>query len=373
MIIGIPKEIKPCEHRVSVTPEGVKLLISHRHKVLIEKSAGEGSGFSDEEYRCAGAEILDTAEQIYSNAQFIVKVKTPQPSEYKYLRKDQLLITYLHLAVEKALTIELLNKKVTSIAYETVQKDDESLPLLIPASEIAGKMSIHIASTLLEKRNNGSGILLSGVAGVPAGKVLIIGCGNVGMNAAKTAIGIGADVSMADINTDKLRKADNYFGSRVKTYLVSESILKTLVKEADVIIGAVFVPGHKSPKLITEEMVKSMKKGSVILDVSIDQGGIAETEDRITTHENPTYEKYGIIHYCVENMPSSVARTATIALTNESIKYILKIADLGIIDAVKNYQTLAKGINTYNGKLTNKGVAQALNLEYTELPSIIGF
>ena len=373
MIIGIPKEIKKDENRVALTPEGAKLLVSHGHKVLIEKSAGTGSGFNDEDYISAGAQIVDSPEKIYSEAELIAKVKTPQPTEYKWLKKNHILTTFLHLAVEKSLTKELLDRKVTGIAYETVQKSDGSLPLLIPVSEIAGKMSIHIAATLLEAQNKGSGRLLSGVTGVPAGKVLIIGAGNVGTSAAKIATGIGADVSVIDVNTEKLRYIDNLFHSKVKTYVCSEQTLKALIKETDVVIGAVFVPGHKSPHLITEEMVKSMKKGSVIIDVSIDQGGIAETEDRITTHEAPTYEKFGVIHYCVENMPGSVARTSTIALTNESIKYILEIADRGLIEAIKQDKTLARGINTYNGKLTNKGVAQALGFEYTELPSLIGF
>ena len=373
MIIGIPKEIKPFENRVAVTPDGVRILTDCGHKVIFEKSAGEGSGFSDEEYENAGAYISENAEKVYADAQLIVKVKTPQPSEYKLLRKNQILVAYLHLAVEKVLTNELLDKKVISIGYETVEKDDGSLPLLIPTSEIAGKMSVNIASNLLEEQNGGSGVLLAGVPGVPAGKVLIIGAGNVGLNAAKIAIGVGADVSILDINTDKLRLADSMLGSRVKTYFASKTILQSLIKDTDVVIGAVFVPGHKSPKLISEDMIKSMKKGSVLVDVSIDQGGIAETEDRITTHEKPVYEKFGVLHYCVENMPGSVARTSSVALANASIKYILKIADLGLIEAIKNYPTLARGINTYNGNLTNKGVAEALKMGYKELPSLIGF
>lgn len=373
MIIGIPKEIKPFENRVSVTPDSVRILTGRGHKVIVEKSAGEGSGFSDDEYKANGAYISDTAEQVYSEAELIVKVKTPQPSEYKLLRKNQVLVAYLHLAVEKVLTSELLDKKVISIGYETVEKEDGSLPLLVPSSEIAGKMSVNIASNILEKQNGGSGVLLGGVPGVPAGKVLIIGAGNVGLNAAKIAVGVGADVSILDINIDKLRLADRMLGSKVKTYFSSKTILESLIKDTDVIIGAVFVPGHKSPKIITEDMIKSMKKGSVLVDVSIDQGGIAETEDRITTHDNPVYEKFGVLHYCVENMPGSVARTSSVALANASIKYILKIADLGFVEAIKNNPSIAKGINTYSGKLTNKGVAEALKMEYKELPSLIGF
>ena len=373
MIIGVPKEIKIREDRVAIAPHGVGLLCSDGHKVLIEKSAGSGSGFSDEEYIKEGAIILDSAEDIYSESDIIVKVKEPQPSEYQLLKKNQILMTYLHLAVEKALTKELINKKITSIAYETIQTEDGRLPLLTPMSEVAGKMSIQIAANLLENRNNGAGILLGGIAGVPAGKVLIVGAGNVGINAAKIATGIGANVSIADVDIDKLRYVDDLFGSKVKTYVSTEANLKELVKDTDVLIGAVLIPGYKAPCIITEEMVKSMHKGSVIVDVSIDQGGIVETMDRITTLDNPTYEKYGVIHYSVANIPGSVARTSTIALTNESIKYIREVATDGIVEALKRDKALAKGVNTFNGKLTNKGVAEALNIDYIELPSIIGF
>ena len=373
MIIGVPKEIKIREDRVAIAPHGVGLLCSDGHKVLIEKSAGSRSGFSDEEYIKEGAIILDSAEDIYSESDIIVKVKEPQPSEYQLLKKNQILLTYLHLAVEKALTKELINKKITSIAYETIQTEDGRLPLLTPMSEVAGKMSIQIAANLLENRNNGAGILLGGIAGVPAGKVLIVGAGNVGINAAKIATGIGANVSIADVDIDKLRYVDDLFGSKVKTYVSTEANLKELVKDTDVLIGAVLIPGYKAPCIITEEMVKSMHKGSVIVDVSIDQGGIVETMDRITTLDNPTYEKYGVIHYSVANIPGSVARTSTIALTNESIKYIREVATDGIVEALKRDKALAKGVNTFNGKLTNKGVAEALNIDYTELPSIIGF
>lgn len=373
MIIGIPKEIKIMEDRVAITPEGVEHLVKQNHKVLIESSAGTGSGFEDEDYKKAGAVIVKTAEEVFSSSDMIVKVKEPQPSEYKLLKKNQILFTYLHLAVEKALTKELLNKKIISIAYETIQKDNGELPLLTPMSEVAGKMSVQIAANLLENRNKGAGILLGGIAGVPAGKVLIIGAGHVGINAAKIAIGIGANVSIMDINTSKLRLVDDMFGSKIKTYRSTESRLKELIKDADAVIGAVLIPGHKAPCIITEEMVKNMKKGSVIVDVSIDQGGIVETIDRITTHENPSFEKYGVIHYSVANIPGSVARTSTLALTNETIQYIEKIAATGIIDAIKHDKALARGVNTFNGKLTNKGVSESLNIEYTELPSIIGF
>ena len=373
MKIGVPKEIKVKEDRVAITPQGVDILVKQGHNVYIEKSAGIGSGFEDEEYKKAGAVIFNTAEEVYENSEIIVKVKEPQPSEYRLLKKNQILFTYLHLAVEKELTKELINRKITSIAYETIQTQDGKLPLLLPMSEVAGKMSIQIAANLLENRNKGAGILLGGIAGVPAGKVLIIGAGSVGINAAKVAIGMGANVGIVDVNTDKLRQVDNMFGTKIKTYVSNEYTIKELIKDTDALICAVLIPGHRAPRLISEEMVKSMKKGSVIVDVSIDQGGIVETIDRITTIDDPCFEKYGVIHYSVANIPGSVARTSTIALTNETIKYLSNIVNNGLIDAIKADSSLAAGINTFNGELTNKGVAQALNMDYTELPSIIGF
>lgn len=373
MIIGVPKEIKIKEDRVAITPQNVYSLVNMGHKVYIQKSAGIGSGYSDEEYKDEGAIILDTIEEIYNIAEIIVKVKEPLPSEYKLLKKNQILFTYLHLAIEKELTQELLSKKITAIAYETIQTPDGELPLLTPMSEVAGKMSIQIAANLLENRNKGAGILLGGIAGVPSGKVLIIGAGHVGINAAKIAVGMGADVSIVDINTDKLRYVDNIFGSKIKTYISNEYNLEELTKVTDVLIGAVLIPGYKAPCIITEEMVKRMKKGSVIVDVSIDQGGIVETIDRIQTIDNPTFEKYGVIHYSVANIPGSVARTSTIALTNETFKYLTEIVNKGVIDAIKKNSALQKGVNTFNGKLTNKGVSKALNMDYTELTGIIGF
>ncbi len=373
MRIGVPKETKVKEDRVAITPQGVSVLTKNDHTVYVEKSAGIGSGFFDEEYQAAGAILLNSIEEIYEKSEIILKVKEPQPSEYKYLKKNQILFTYLHLAVEKDLTKELIAKKITSIGYETIQKHDGLLPLLLPMSEVAGKMSVQIAANLLESRNNGAGILLGGIAGVPAGKVLIVGAGSVGFNAAKIAVGMGANVSIVDIDTQKLRKMDEFFGSRIKTYVSNEVVLHELVKDTDVLICAVLIPGHKAPRIITEKMVKSMRKGSVIVDVSIDQGGIVETIDRITTHDNPSYEKYGVIHYSVANIPGSVARTSTIALTNETIKYLLDIVDKGVVEAIKDDSSLAAGVNTFAGNVTNYGVAKALNMDYVELPSIIGF
>lgn len=373
MKIGVPKEVKVCEERVAITPHAVSILVKNGHSVFIEKSAGVPSGFSDEEYRTSGAVIYNSAEEVYENSEMILKVKEPQPSEYKLLKKNQILFAYLHLANEKTLTKELLARKVTSIAYETVQLKDGTLPILVPMSEIAGKMSIQIAANLLENKNGGAGILLSGVVGVPAGKVVILGAGCVGYNAAKIAVGIGANVSVIDKDINKLRKFDEAFGSRVKTYAANETILAELVKDTDVLICSILIPGHKAPKIITQEMVKSMRKGSVIVDVSIDQGGIVETIDRVTTIDNPYFEKYGVLHYSVSNMPGCVPKTASTALVNESIKYVLSVANKGIVEAVKKDYSLACGVNTYGGQVTNIGVSKALDIEYCELPSLIGF
>ena len=373
MIIGIPKEIKVQEDRVAITPSGVKLLIKNNHKIIIERSAGIGSGYSDEDYAKSGAVIIDNAADLYNQADMIFKVKELCSSELKFLKKHQILISFMHLVVEKAMTDALLEKKVSAVALETIEDTNGVTPLLRPMGEIAGKKSIQIAANLLENHNGGSGIMMGGMPGVEACKVLIIGAGNVGFFAAKTAANMGANVSLLDINIEKLRYAHDVLGSNVKTYLSDEDIIRNLIKDADAVIGAVLIPGHKPPCLITEDMVKSMKKGSVIVDVSIDQGGIAETEDRITTLDNPFYDKFGVLHYCVPNIPGCVARTASPAFANESLKYVKEIADFGFIEAVKRDKALAKGVNTYKGKLTNKGVALAFGMEYTELPSIIGF
>ncbi len=373
MFIGIPKEIKTDENRVAITPYGVKILTENNNKVYVQKSAGDLSGFSDEEYKNAGAYIIDSAEEIYSKSEMILKVKSPLPSEYRYLRKNQILFTYLHLAVDKSLTEFLKERKVVGVACETVECTDGRLPLLEPMSCIAGKMSVQIAAHLLESQNGGRGILLGGVPGVEAGKVLIIGAGSAGLNAAKTATALGANVSILDVNTDKLRRADNILGSHVKTYISNEYNLRELIKDADVVIGAVLKPGRKTPVLLSEDMIKTMKKGTCIIDLSGDQGGISETIDRFTTFNNPIYEKYGVIHYCVENIPSSVSKTASCAFSNEIIRYVLNISQNGIAEASKKDSSLLKGINTYHGHLTNKAVADSLNFDYTEISSLIGF
>ena len=371
MIIGFPKEIRATEGRFAITPEGVSLLSNNNNKILIEKSAGESVGYSDEDYEKAGAKIIDSAEEIFSDAEMIVKILPLMPSEIKYLKKGQIIFSFMHLASDKSLTEALIQKKITAIAYEQIKTESGRYSVLFPISEIAGKMSVQIAASLLADKDNGSGILLGGIVGVPSAKVLIIGAGTVGINAAKIAAGMGADVRIADIDIDKLRNVDKLLGSQVKTYISTQSILKELIKDSDVVIGAVHY--HKYRYIVSEEMVKSMKKGSVIVDVSIDEGGIVETEDRITTLDNPTYTKYGVIHYCVPNIASSVARTATLALTNETLKYILDIANYNVTNAIKRDSSLYKGVNIFNGHLTNKHIARIHSLEYDELSSLIGF
>lgn len=373
MIIGVPKEIKNNENRVAITPAGVRDLVKNSHKVLVQKTAGSNSGFEDSEYIEQGAMIVDTIEEVYAKSDVVVKVKEPQPSEYNLLKENQTLFTYLHLAVDEELTKVLMNKKVTAIAYETIQTEDGQLPLLVPMSEVAGKMSVQIAANILEKHNGGSGVLLGGIAGVSPGKVVIIGGGVVGISAAKIAIGFGADVRILDVDLNKLRNIENIFGSKIKTYMSNHYNLVNQATQADALIGAVLIPGKKAPHLIDEDTVKKMKKGSVIVDVAIDQGGIVETIDRITTHSNPTFEKYGVVHYSVANIPGAVARTSTIGLTNATQKYLMYIANMGTIEAVKAFPELAKGVNTYAGKLTNEAVAESLGLKCSELSMLIGF
>lgn len=373
MIIGVPKEIKNNENRVALIPANVHALVKSSNTVIIEKNAGLNAGFTDSQYIEQGAVIANTPEEVYSKSDIIIKVKEPQPSEYKLLKEHQTLFTYLHLAVDKELTKVLLDKKITAIAYETIETDDGMLPLLLPMSEIAGKMSVQIAANLLESQNGGAGILLGGVPGVTKGKVVIVGAGVVGINAARIAIGLGADVRILDVNINKLRLAENLFNSKIKTYMSNAYNLQHQIEQANVLIGAVLIPGFRAPNLITEDMVKSMPKGSVIVDVAIDQGGIVETIDRITTHDNPTYERHGVIHYSVANIPGAVARTSTIALTNSTQSYLNNLVNLGVIDAIKTIPSLARGVNTYDGKVTNKAVAESLDMKYSELSMLIGF
>lgn len=370
MIIGVPKEIKNNENRVALTPAGVEALCKAGHKVVIENNAGVGSGISDEEYTAVGAEILAAPSEVFARADMIMKVKEPQPAEYELFKDGQLLFTYLHLAPEPLLTAALLKKKVVGIAYETVQPADRSLPLLTPMSEVAGRMSIQIGAQFLEKPHGGKGILLGGVPGVSPAKVAILGGGVVGTNAAKMAIGMGADVTILDVSIARLGYLDDIFGSRIKTLMSNSYNIKQAVAEADLLVGAVLIPGAKAPKIVTEEVVKAMKPGSVIVDVAIDQGGSVETVDRVTTHAEPTYEKYGVLHYSVANMPGAVARTSTFALTNATLPYALKLANLGFTEAIRADLALARGVNTIYGKLTYKAVADALNLPYTPLEEV---
>lgn len=371
MIIGVPKEIKNNENRVALTPAGVVSFCKAGHQVVIENNAGVGSGISDEEYITAGAKILATPVEVFASAEMIMKVKEPLPSEYELFKDGQLLFTYLHLAPEPALTAALLKKNVVGIAYETVQPADASLPLLIPMSEVAGRMSIQIGAQFLEKPHGGRGILLGGVPGVTPAKVTIVGGGIVGINAAKMAMGMGADVTILDVSNARLRYLDDIFGTRIKTLMSNSYNIAQAVAEADLLVGAVLIPGAKAPKLVTEEMVKTMKRGSVIVDVAIDQGGSVETIDHVTTHAEPTYEKFGVIHYSVANMPGAVARTSTFALTNATLPYALKLANLGYAEAIRTDLAVARGVNVIHGKLTYKAVAEALNQEYTPLGEVI--
>lgn len=366
MRIGCPKEIKAQEGRVGLTPAGVDALIRAGHTVYIERSAGVNSGFLDEEYVAVGAQILEKASEVYDAADMIIKVKEPLLPEYGLLKEGQILFTYLHLAPDPQQTRALLEKKVTGIAYETVQLDDRSLPLLAPMSEVAGRLSIQTGAHLLESNCGGRGILLGGVTGVERANVVIVGGGNVGTNAAKMAVGLGANVTIIDISAKRLAYLDDIFGGRVQTLLSNSYNIARAVKDADLVVGCVLIPGAKAPKLVTEEMVKTMKPGSVLVDVAIDQGGSIESIDRITTHSNPYFLKYGVLHYSVANMPGAVPRTSTFALTGATLPYALKIANMGAEAACKADPALMRGLNTYNGKLTFKAVAEAQGLEYTD-------
>ncbi|MDZ4623437.1 alanine dehydrogenase [Bacillus cereus] len=363
MRIGVPAEIKNNENRVAMTPAGVVHLIRNNHEVFIQKGAGLGSGFTDAQYVEAGAKIVDTAEEAW-NMEMVMKVKEPIKSEYKHFSEGLILFTYLHLAPEPELTKALIEKKVVSIAYETVQLENRSLPLLAPMSEVAGRMAAQIGAQFLEKNKGGKGILLAGVPGVKRGKVTIIGGGQAGTNAAKIAVGLGADVTIIDLSAERLRQLDDIFGNQVKTLMSNPYNIAEAVKESDLVIGAVLIPGAKAPKLVTEEMIQSMEPGSVVVDIAIDQGGIFETTDRITTHDNPTYEKHGVVHYAVANMPGAVPRTSTLALTNVTVPYAVQIANKGYKEACLGNSALLKGINTLDGYVTFEAVAEAHGVEY---------
>ncbi|MSN98363.1 alanine dehydrogenase [Bacillus paralicheniformis] len=366
MIIGIPKEIKNNENRVAITPAGVVALKKSGHQVLIEQGAGLGSGFEDADYKAAGADILVEAKDVWGKADMVMKVKEPISSEYGYFRKGLVLFTYLHLAAEPKLAKALVDSGVTAIAYETVEVN-RTLPLLTPMSEVAGRMASQIGAQFLEKSKGGKGILLSGVPGVKRGKVTIIGGGVVGTNAAKIAVGLGADVTLIDLSAERLRQLDDQFGKDIQTLMSNPLNIAEAVKDSDLVIGAVLIPGAKAPKLVTEEMIQSMSPGSVVVDVAIDQGGIIETVDKITTHDDPTYTKHGVVHYAVANMPGAVPRTSTIGLTNVTMPYALQIANKGVEQAVAENQALALGVNVANGSITYKAVARDLGYEYVSV------
>lgn len=361
MIVGVPKEIKNNENRVAITPSAVKQFVDSGHQVIVEKDAGLGSGYRDDEYKEFGATIESSPTNVWEKADMILKVKEPLPKEYAYFRKGLIVFTYLHLAAEPELAQQLIQSGMTAIAYETVEENGK-LPLLTPMSEIAGRMATQIGARYLEKTSGGKGIVLSGVPGVSRGKVTIIGGGVVGTNAAKIAAGLGAEVTVIDLNPNRLRELDDLFGNSINTLMSNTYNIEQSVIQSDLVIGSVLIPGRKAPKLVTEEMIKRMKRGSVIVDVAIDQGGNFETIDHPTTHDNPIFEKHGVLHYAVANIPGSVPRTATIALTNSTIPYAVRIANQGIEKAIEHHKSLKKGVNIMNGKVTNKQIATELEL-----------
>ncbi|NLW12521.1 MAG: alanine dehydrogenase [Clostridiaceae bacterium] len=371
MIIGIPKEIKVQENRVGMPPAGIDALVKAGHTCFVEKSAGVGSSFEDIEYIEAGAKILDTAAEVYAASDMIVKVKEPLPQEFALLKRGQIIFTYLHLAPDKKLTEALLEAGVIGIAYETVELANRSLPLLAPMSEVAGRMAIQVGAYLLEKSNGGRGILLGGVSGVEPAKVVIIGGGNVGINAVKMAVGSGAQVTVFDVSGPRLAYLDDLFQGRVVTLMSNNYNIARVVKEADLVVGAVLIPGAKAPCLVTEDMVRTMNAGSVLVDVAIDQGGSIETIDRVTTLDDPCFVKHGVVHYSVANMPGAVPRTSTMALTNATLPYVIQLADLGAEQAMLKNEALKKGLNVYKGKLTLKPVAEVQQLIYTSADSIL--
>lgn len=370
MIVGLPKEIKDNEYRVGLTPAGVSALSDAGHQVIVERSAGEGSGFHDSLYQKAGGRLLDSADDIWSEAEMIVKVKEPVAPEYDRMREGQLLFTYLHLAPDKELTKQLLERKVTGIAYETITDRRGGLPLLTPMSEVAGRMAIQVGAHYLEKMSGGRGILLGGVPGVPAARVVIIGGGVVGTNAAKIAVGMGAHVTIIDNNLDRLRELDDIFLSKISTLASSAYMIHDAILEADLIVGAVLVPGAAAPKLVTREMLKEVPNGAVIVDVAVDQGGCIETTHP-TTHSNPTYYVEGVLHYCVANMPGAVPRTSTFALTNATLPYATKLANKGFYNAIAGDQGLKNGVNTYAGHCTFEAVAVAQDLRFKPIDELI--
>jgi len=370
MIVGVPKEIKNNENRVAVTPAGVTEFVKRGHTVYVQKSAGEGSGFADESYEKAGAILLDSIEEVYAKAEMIVKVKEPIEPEYKLIREGQLVFTYFHFASSESLTQAMIEQKGVCLAYETVEKADGSLPLLIPMSEVAGRMAVQEGAKYLEKPVGGRGILLGGVPGVMPANVLIIGGGVVGTQAAKMAAGLGANVTIMDVNLSRLRYLADIMPANVRTMMSNEYNIREAVKTADLVIGAVLIPGAKAPKLITRDMLKTMRPGAVVVDVAVDQGGCIETCTP-TTHENPTFVIDGVLHYCVANMPGAVPYTSTLALTNATLPYALRLADLGWREACLRSNELKLGLNVVHGKVVYKAVAEAFNLPYVPVEEVL--
>lgn len=370
MIIGVPKEIKNNENRVGLTPAGVAEFKKNGHQVYVQTAAGNGSGFEDEEYETAGAIILPTIEAVYEVAEMIVKVKEPIAVEYPLIKEDQLLFTYFHFASSEELTLAMIERKAICLAYETVEKPDRSLPLLVPMSEVAGRMAIQEGAKYLEKPMGGRGILLGGVAGVKPANVLILGGGIVGTQAAKMAAGLGANVTIVDISLNRLRYLEDILPANVDTVMSNEYNIKNLIKQSDLIIGAVLIPGAKAPHLITRDMLKLMKKGTVLVDVAVDQGGCIET-CHPTTHENPIYDIDGIVHYCVANMPGAVPYTSTLALTNATLPYAIQLANQGWQKACTTNEELRKGLNIIKGKIVYKAVANAFSLAFLEINDLL--
>ena len=369
MKIGCVKEIKNNEFRVGLTPDNVKAYIAAGHHVYMEKGAGVGSGFTDNEYMDAGASLIDNAKEVWELVDMMIKVKEPLPEEYGFFREGLILYTYLHLAADKEQTDALIEGKVKAVAYETIQEKDRSLPCLAPMSQIAGRLSIQEGAKYLEKKFGGEGILLAGVPGTPKANVVILGGGTVGMNACKIAVGMGSNVTILDVNLKRLEELDNMFGAHIQTLVSTDSNIEKAVMDADLVIGSVLIPGGSTPKLFKKKYLPEMKNGAVFVDVAIDQGGCGESS-RVTTHDDPVYIEDGVVHYCVGNMPGAVPRTSTIALTNATLRYGLQIADKGLEKACEENEAIKLGVNCYAGKITNKNVADALGYEFVELGSI---
>ena len=372
-IFGIPKELKEDESRVALTPDSIKILTDAGHEVYVEKNAGLLSGFDDSMFVESGAKILDTKEEIWNKANVIVKVKEPQKEEYPLFKEDQVIFSYMHLAVEKDLVDNLLKKKVCAICAESVQSKEGGYPLLRPMSEVAGRLAIQLGAHYLELNNGGSGVLLGGVPGVQPGKVVILGGGVVGSNAAKVALGMGADVSVLDINSKRLAFLDLIFNGGIKTHYYNTTTILEEAKKADILVAAVLIPNKKAPVLITEDIVKQMKKGSFLIDVAIDQGGNVETVDKTTSISNPVFEKYGVTHCAIPNLPSMTPRTSSFAYSYAILPYIMQIAEMGSFMAIKNVESLATGVNTFRGEVTNFELAQTFGFEHTELSLLVGF